>query len=87
VFWPTTAPDPFTIAGIVGAAVLIVAYLANQLRWLRSEHFLYPLLNLVGAALIMLSFYSEWNLPSAVIEVFWIGISLIGLFRRVHSRS
>ncbi|HZT86998.1 MAG TPA: hypothetical protein VFA12_03445 [Stellaceae bacterium] len=81
-----SALDPLTVAGIVGAAVLVAAYFANQQRWLRSEHFLYPLLNLIGSGLILISLFSAWNLPSVVIEVFWIGISVIGLFRTVNSR-
>jgi hypothetical protein len=85
--WPTTVFDPLTGAGMAGAAVLIVAYFANQQRWLRSEYFLFPLLNLVGSALIMASLCSQWNLPSVIIEAFWIGISLIGLLRSLHSRS
>jgi hypothetical protein len=82
-----SALDVFTVAGLGGAGVLIVAYFANQLRWLSSEHFAFPLLNLVGASLILVSLFSAWNLPSVVIEAFWIAISLIGLYRSVNWRS
>lgn len=29
--------DPFTFAGIAGAALLVAAYFANQVDWLKSE--------------------------------------------------
>jgi hypothetical protein len=84
---PMAVADPFTIAGITGAVVLMAAYFANQQRWLSSDHFLFPLLNLIGAGLILVSLYSQWNLPSVVIEAFWIGISLVGLCRCLGARS
>ena len=74
--------DPFTFAGVLGAAVIIAAYFANQKRWLASEDWKFPFANLVGAALILASLYSQWNLPSAVIEGFWIAISVYGLVNR-----
>jgi hypothetical protein len=40
-------------------------------------------LNLVGACLIMLSLYQDWNLPAFLIEVFWAVISIYGLLRHV----
>jgi hypothetical protein len=63
--------DPFTTAGIVGAAIIVVAYFANQQDWLSSRDWRFPLANLVGALLILASFCAAWNLPAAVIEAFW----------------
>ena len=67
--------------GFVGAAAIVAAYFANQQRWLRSEDWRYPFANLVGAALILVSLFFEWNFPSVVIEIFWITISLYGIAR------
>ncbi|MGH7099277.1 MAG: CBU_0592 family membrane protein [Stellaceae bacterium] len=71
----------YDLAGFAGAAIIIIAYLANQRGRLRSDDWRYPLANLIGAALILVSLFFEWNFPSAVIEVFWIAISLYGLAR------
>jgi hypothetical protein len=73
--------DAFTIVGFVGAAIIIVAYFANQTGRLSSDDRRFPLANLVGAVLIMASLVTQWNFPSAVIEAFWIAISLYGLAR------
>lgn len=73
--------DPFTVAGIVGVAVIMVAYFANQQGWLSSRDWRFPAANLGGSLLIMTSFYTAWNLPAAVIEVLWAGISVYGLGR------
>ena len=72
----------FRVVGLVGVGFILVAYFANQQRWLRSEDWRFPEANLVGSLLIMVSLYAEWNLPSVVIEVFWIAISVYGLVNR-----
>ena len=74
--------DVFRAIGLVGVGFILVAYFANQQRWLRSEDWRFPAANLAGSLLIMVSLYAEWNLPSVVIEVFWVLISLYGLVNR-----
>ncbi len=77
---------PFNIAGFIGVAVLIAAYFANQQRWLRSDDWRFPAANLLGAALIFLSLWFEWNFPSAVIEIIWALISLWGIVKALRRR-
>ena len=76
-----------TLGGLAGTAVLIVAYFYNQVGRLPSDDWRFPFANLVGSSLIMASLLVEWNLPSVVIEVFWIAISLYGLSRQVRRRT
>jgi hypothetical protein len=76
--------DPFTLAGFVGAAMLIVTYFANQQGWLTDDNWRFPAGNLIGSLLILLSLITAWNLPSVVIEVFWSAISVYGLCRRLR---
>ncbi len=72
----------YTVAGLVGTAVVVVAYFANQQRWLSSEDWRFPAANLVGSLLLLGSLLVEWNTPSVIIELFWIAISLYGLVNR-----
>lgn len=72
-----------TIAGLLGTAILIVAYFTNQIGRLASDDWRFPFANLVGSCLIMSSLLVAWNLPSVVIEGFWIAISAYGLSRAV----
>ena len=73
--------------GFAGAAVFVGAYFANQQGWLRSDDWRYPFFNLIGALLILVSLYFEWNFPSVVIEVFWAAISLYGIARARRLRA
>jgi hypothetical protein len=55
--------DPFTLAGMVGTALMVAAYFATQQGRLTAKDWRYPLANLVGAILILVSLVSAWNLP------------------------
>jgi hypothetical protein len=81
------ALDIYTAAGGIGAAMVIAAYFANQQGWMSSRDWRYPLTNLIGALLILISLYNNWNLPAAVVEGFWFAISAYGLARRDLTRS
>jgi hypothetical protein len=75
------APDLFTLCGLIGVVLILCAYFANQQRWLRSDDWRFPLANMIGSCLILVSFYTAWNLPAAIIEVCWAAISLWGLIK------
>jgi hypothetical protein len=67
---------------LVGVGLIVVAYFASQQGWLSAEDWRFPTANLAGSLLILVSLWTAWNFPSAVIEVVWAAISLYGLFRR-----
>jgi hypothetical protein len=46
----------------------------------------FPAMNLAGSLLICVSLAESFNLPSALIEVFWIAISVYGLARALAER-
>lgn len=79
--------DPYTVAGMLGAMIVVVAYFANQQGWLASTDWRFPAANLVGAGLILVSLSTAWNLPAAVIEAFWAAISVYGLLRVRRGRG
>jgi hypothetical protein len=79
--------DPYTFVGFVGVAVIVMAYFSNQQGWLNAEDWRFPAANLVGSLAILVSLWTAWNFPSAVIEVIWAAISLYGLGRRLRWRG
>ena len=78
--------DLSTLAGCCGAALVVLAYLGNQQGWLPPGDRRYPLLNLIGATLILVSLYRDWNPAAAIIEGFWAIISLYGLAKQMRIR-
>ena len=67
--------------GNIGVAVLMSTYLMLQLNKLKSEDLAYSLLNAIGAGLVAISLVGKFNLSAFMIEVFWVLISCIGIYR------
>jgi hypothetical protein len=80
----------YDILGTLGVAVIILTYAMLQLGRIRSENVLYSILNAVGASLILVSLYFDFNFPSVVVEAFWLLISIFGigkyLLRQKHEQ-
>ncbi len=71
------------IIGIVGVSFIILAYFMVQSERMKSTDIVFPTLNLCGASLILFSLFWHWNLPSVIMEIIWIGISLMGIRRNM----
>jgi len=71
-------------AGFVGAALIVIAYFVDQRGALASSNWRFPAANLLGSVLIFSSLMVQWNLPSVVIEAFWMAISVYGLKRSLR---
>ena len=81
-----TSYDLLTLAGFVGAGILMLAYFLSQQGWLAATDWRFPAANLLGSVLITGSLMVTWNWPSVVIEVFWSAISIYGLVHNFLSR-
>ena len=71
--------------GNLGVLTLVVAYLMLQLDRL-SNGLLYSILNAVGAGLIVISLFGDFNLSAFIIEVFWVLISFVGILRHLKTK-
>lgn len=69
------------VAGAVGVVLIVGTYLLLQLGKLESKELRYSLFNALGATLVLISLYFEFNLSAALVEGFWLAISLFGIFR------
>lgn len=71
--------------GNIGVLLLMIAYLLLQLNKL-SNGLLYSTLNALGAGLIVVSLLTNFNLSAFLMEVFWVLISLIGIYRNLRPK-
>ena len=69
------------IVGIFGVVLLLVAYFLLTTNRMSSQGLRYQLFNFIGAAFILYSLLFNFNLASVAIEVSWIFISIIGMYR------
>jgi hypothetical protein len=68
------------IVGSLGVIMIITSYLFIQIDKMSVKGVQYSLINAVGALLVLFSLYYEFNLSAFIIELFWLIISLYGLF-------
>ncbi|PHO10414.1 MULTISPECIES: hypothetical protein [Malaciobacter] len=79
--------DIFQWIGFVGMAFVVTGYLFLQLNKYDIHSIQYQLLNLVGAILLLISLCVHFNLGSFIIEVFWIAITIFGIFKNLRKRK
>ena len=72
---------PLDLVGNIGVVMLMATYLMLQLNKLSSDSLAYSVLNAVGAGLIVISLLFDFNLSALLMEVFWVLISFVGIYR------
>ncbi len=75
------------IAGLIGVAMVLAAYLLVQTRTMDARQPLYLVINGVGATLVLISLLYAFNLSAFVIQCAWIAISLYGIVRWWRERT
>ena len=73
-----------TVMGAAGVALLLVAFFLNLIKALRSDGWLYLLMNLVGATLSCYSSYLIRFPPFVVLEGTWAAVAALGLARKLR---
>lgn len=69
------------LLGTTGAALILVSYLLLQLQRMSANGLSYSVLNGLGALLILMSLWVDFNLAAFIVEAFWLGISIFGILR------
>lgn len=74
--------------GLLGVALVLVAFFLLQAHKLSGQGYPYQVMNLLGAFGILLSLiFGTFNLPAFVQEMAWFLISVYGIVRGVRTRK
>jgi len=73
-------------AGWVGAALILLAYLLLSMGKVSGQSALYQGMNVVGAAGFIVNGWWHGAVPSAVLNVIWMMIGGVALWRMVAKR-
>jgi len=73
--------------GMLGAALIVTTYFLLQVDRLDSRSLSFSLANGLGASGIIFSLFFRFNLSAFAIELFWLIISLYGVFRALRLRN
>ncbi len=71
----------FQLVSLVGAFLILAAYLAINRRWMKPHHRLYNLMNLVGGILLLWVAIVDQRIGFVVLEAAWAVIAIPPLFR------
>ena len=77
----TLAEDFYRYTGLLGVGFYVASYAALQFGLIRGSSPIYTLMNLAAASLVLVSLFVDFNLSSAMIQIMWIVISIVGLTR------
>ena len=74
-------------AGWTGAALILLAYLLLSMGKVSGQSALYQGMNIVGAAGFIVNGWWHGALPSAVLNVIWMMIGAVALWRILAKRK
>ncbi|MFM9905123.1 MAG: hypothetical protein ACKVQJ_11205 [Pyrinomonadaceae bacterium] len=77
----------YDILGTFGVSLIVVSYVLLQAERIRSEHLVYSLANALGASIILISLYYNFNFPAFIVEFFWLLISLFGVGKYLRQKQ
>lgn len=80
----SSGPD---LIGYAGVFMVLVAYTLLQARRMDGNGILYPLVNLIGAILILVSLLYKPNMPAIVMEAAWAVVSIAGIVFAIRARQ
>jgi len=70
------------IVGVIGTILLVGTYFMLAAQKIKGDSYPYLICNAVAAALILYSLCYHFNLASFIIEIFWISISVYGIWKK-----
>lgn len=73
----------FTTLGMMGCACYVISYFLVQFELIDGNDYAYVLMNLLASVLMLLSLTQAFNLGSAVLQIMWIVISVVGVIRKL----
>ena len=77
----------YDVVGFSGTLMILGAFAAQQMGKLRGDSPPYQLLNLFGAAGVLISLIGTFNISVFVLEGAWVLVSAYGLWRGWRMRS
>lgn len=81
-----TAFDPLEIIGVFGFVMYVTTYSCLTFGAVRGDSVQYFCMNLLAASMVMIGLMASFNLASAMIQGFWITMSIIGIALRLTRR-
>lgn len=79
-------PNVLQTIGLAGFALYVMNYALLTMQWLNSNCALYFAVNLTAASFVLIGLAGNFNLAAALIQGFWVVMSILGLCIRLRQR-
>ena len=79
--------DTPTIIGSIGAALILIAFILNQLNKWKKTDLKYDLVNLIGSVILMVFSWLIFAWPFLVLNSVWAGVSLRDVIKDLKDRK
>lgn len=83
----TVPPLLIEMIGVAGFSLYVLNYCLLTLHRLTSQSSTYFVINMVAASCVLIGLTHSFNLASALIQVFWIVISITAIVMRVRPNT
>ena len=74
------------LGNVAVISFLFAYFMLNKGTW-KAETLAYILCNLIGAILLLISLWIDWNLSAFILEAAWGLISMWGLIKYIRARK
>ena len=80
-------PELYDAIGVAGFGLYVLNYSLLTFHKLRSEQISYFAINWLAASMVLVGLINAFNLASALIQIFWIVISSVGMVIRLRKKT
>jgi hypothetical protein len=68
--------------GWIGSAMVVIAYAMNMYGKMAADSPTYYAFNILGSACLILNTIYHQAIPSAVVNIIWVGLAVVALSRK-----
>ncbi|MBY5933895.1 hypothetical protein KUV51_12865 [Tateyamaria omphalii] len=77
----------YELIGMLGFGLYVTNYGLLTTRCLSGDCLTYFSINLLAASCVLMGLMSSFNLASALIQIFWVAMSIVGIVVRLRGRA
>jgi hypothetical protein len=77
----------YTLIGLVGTFLYFLSYFLLNTQRIEGLSVKYIGINLIASLCVLISLSQNWNLPSAIIQIGWAILSVLGLFNLSNQKK
>lgn len=78
--------DSTSLIGVIGAVIILTAFLLNQTNKLKNDAILYDLLNFCGSVLLTVYAILLNSIPFVILNIIWGGVSLRDILFTIYQK-